>query len=186
MQDHLGQLLGGRDQLVPGHHLVDEAVLQAFLRGKRPLHNVRYAATARGIDAYRLCAEPSRPTSVCVSPSQASSAITRSWHCSASVRPTPTAKAVDRRDQRLVEVHRAGLAAAAPVERGIGGILVRRAFAFRLVLGEELDVAAGAERLAVAGDDADVDIRIASDVEPARAQVPGRHRYAARCARRAG
>jgi len=48
---------------------------------------------------------------------------------------------------------------------------VRGALALGLVRGEKLDVAPGAERVAGAGDDAAIDVRVEADIAPARAQL---------------
>ena len=92
------------------------------------------------------------------------------------VEPDADREAVDGGDQRLFQVDVLRLAAAAPVEHRIVRVLVRRALALRLVFGQELDVAPGAERLAGAGDDADVDVGIEADVAPAGAHLGVRKR----------
>src|SRR6185312_10742213 len=87
------------------------------------------------------------------------------------VEPDADGEAVDRGDQRLLEIHVLRLSAAAPVEQRTVRILVRRALPLCLVLGEKLDVAPGAKRLPGSGHDADVDLRIETDVAPARAHL---------------
>ena len=79
-------------------------------------------------------------------------------------------------DPRLLRHHGgAGIAAPAtgPPRRQTQavGVLVRGALALGLVRGEKLDVAPGAERVAGAGDDAAIDVRVEADIAPARAQL---------------
>src|SRR5262245_43163302 len=80
-------------------------------------------------------------------------------------------KAVDRRDQRLLETDIVRLAAAAPMEDRAVRVLMRRALPLRLITRKKLHVATGAEGLARSGKDAAIDVRIEADVAPARAQL---------------
>jgi hypothetical protein len=106
-----------------------------------------------------------------VSPIQASSAITRSWHCQREREPDADREAVDRRDQRLLEIDVARLAAAAPVEQRIVRVLVRRAHALGLVLARNLTSRPAQNALPAPVKMPHVDVGIERDVAPARAQL---------------
>src|SRR5436309_1650308 len=167
--DHLRHLLAGGDQLLARYYLVDDGLAIAFVGGEPAVAQReigRRRARQRGIEIVGR-AQSSDPGVRVADPG----GVRHDAELALQGEREPDAdrEAIDRGDQRLFQIGVARLAAAAPVKQRIVGILVRGSLALGLVRREELDVAAGAKRLAGAGDDADIDVRIEADVAPAGA-----------------
>ena len=170
--DHRGEFLRGGHELRLRHHLVDDRLRIALLRGEPSVaqREIRGGgARQRGVEVVAGAQAADLGVRV-ADPRGVGHHAQLALQCERE--PDADGKPVDRGDQRLFEVRVGRRAAAAPVEQRIVGILVRRADALGLVFGEELDVATCAERLVTsAGEDADVDVRIEPDVAPAGAQL---------------